>query len=238
MSENSIYRLDPSAFVTVRRRMLLRILTAGPVLLAGVWFLDGRLKPDRNLFDFLFLPVILSVVTYQTIRREQRKWEALVLEFRGDTLVRTLPDHRALEIIPEQVASLTESTTGLLIKVNDSNEGLFVSSGLVDYAEFRSKLLTWVPQIAVVKRESSLFQNVRQILFCVLLAFGIFGSPLYLMSLKKREFVVPLSFLCFAATLALILYARRSPHFPISKRNVVWVLLLVPLFPLFSLLLR
>ena len=238
MEDTAYYRLNPSMFDAVRNAMLRRVAAVSPLILAAIWFFDGHRRPNRDFFDFIGLPLILAFVTYQSIGRERAKWKALVFELRSDRLMRILPDHTPIEVMRNEVTAVVESSKGLVIKTSSRQKNLFVSSGLVDYSEFRDRLSAWVPVTSFVPEKGSIMRVFFRVLFCFVFVLAAFGTPLYLTLATPGRVVIPLSLASFGIVLTMMVYARRSPHFPISLRNRVWFLLVIPLFPLLSFVLH
>jgi hypothetical protein len=104
-----IYQLDPTRFAGLRRSMILRMAILGALIVAGVWYMDGRVV----VFDFVGVPAILASVVYNSLRRERKNWNTLVLEFSAERLIRRLPDFPPLEIAPTEVTKIVESTRGV-----------------------------------------------------------------------------------------------------------------------------
>jgi len=221
------YQMDPLLFAGFLRGMIMRLVLFGPVIIAVIWFLDGRVSPRRNVFDFIFLPFILAVVGYQSIKRERAKWDSLLLEFRDGSLVRKLSDYPALEVSPSEVATITESSHGITIRIDSRLKTLFVNAGLLDYEDFRRQVVAWAPGKMVPSTTSvrSLLGAAAAILWCA----SIVGGPLYLIHTPHRELVLPLGLGLTVGMAATILYNWRSPNSPISIRYTVWILLLLPL---------
>jgi len=231
--QSRTYRLAPSRFAGLRRRMIIRLVLICPVIIAVIWFLDGRVSPRRDIFEFIFLPFILVVVSYQSIKRERAKWNSLVLEFRGEILVRSLADYPPLEISPNDVATITELSHGIGIRTNSRLKSLWVNKELHDYDDFREQLRAWVPTAKVVQGTRS----VRSLLAATaagLWCLAIFGGPLYLMYTPHRELVLPLGLGVTAGMAATLLYNWRSANIPISTKYTMWILLLLPLLAMYT----
>jgi hypothetical protein len=218
------YRMDPARFARMRRRMLARLAVVAPFLVVVGWYLFGHLSRGRDLFDFIVLPVTLAWETYQAVQRERGKWNSLVLEFRGDNLIRTLPRYPTLEIAPSEVTAIVEFSGGIIVRTNSRGKTLIVSDDLLGYDNFRNRLAAWVPKINLVRRAPSLM-GFASMLWCVL----IFGGPLYLMYTPHRELILPLGIGLFIGMAATVWYYQRSPMMPTSFRKASWVLLLLPL---------
>jgi hypothetical protein len=227
------YRMDPARFVELRRRLLTRLVLVGPVIIVFIWFLDGHLSPTRDIFDFIFLPFILAVMGYQSIRRERERWNSLILEFRAGILTRTVTDYPPLEISPNEVTAIAELSHGIGIRTNPRLKALWVNKELLDYDDFRKELRTWAPTAKVVQRTKSvrsLLTSSAPVLGCL----AIFGGPLYLMHTPHQELVLPLGLVLTAGMVAMLLYNRRSPNTPISIRYTMWILVLIPLLAMYA----
>lgn len=213
--------------------MLTRIALVGPIILAGIWYLDGRLDRRRNLFDFVGLPAILAWVAYRQIQREGKKWNSVVLEFRGESLIRTLPDFPLLEITRSEVTTIVESAGGICIRTNSRRKALVVSTDLLDYSDFRNRLAAWAPVANLVPPSPSSRSSIMGIvsaLCCMLLL----GGPLYLVYTPHHELILPLGIVLFIGMAAMIWYYHDSPDMPTSFRKTSWILLLLPLLATIS----
>lgn len=228
------YRLDPEGFAEIRRRILIVFGPLAPLVIAFVWHFDGRLHPDRNLFDFILLPIILVWSTYTSTRRARRGWESLRVEFRMGMLIRKRPGYPDLELAPGNVTGIAESAKGMLIATKSHFKRLFISRHLVDYEDFRGNLSAWAPEVKIVPAARSLWGgivSVASVVGCMCL-FG-FG-PLYLLGTPHREWVVPLGIALCLANLAMILvFMFRSPEMPHSFRYTAWILPALPLLAMF-----
>lgn len=227
------YRLEPARFAGLRRRMIIGVAIVGPLMLAGIWYLDGRFESKHRLFDFVFLPLMLVWVSYRSIQRERRKWDALVLELSDACLIRRLPDFPPLDMVPNAVTTIVESSRGINIQTNSRLKTLFVSNGLLDYDDFRSRLAAWAPTARVVQATPSVRASitaVASVLWCILM----FGGPLYLMYTPYRELVLPLGIGLVIGLVATILYYQGSPNMPSSAKYGLWVLLLLPLLAIIT----
>jgi hypothetical protein len=222
------YRLNPARFAKVRRRMITGLAVVAPLLLAGVWYLDARLDKGRKFFHFVGMPAIVGWVTYRQFQRERKKWDSLVLEFRNDKLIRTLPDFPVLEIAPSDVTTIVESSAGIWIRTNSRRKALAVSRDLLDYDDFRSRLAAWAPMAKVVQPSPSsrtFIMGIVSVLWCVL----IFGGPLYLMYTPHHELILPLGVGLCIGMVGTIWYYHRSTDMPTSFQKRSWILLLLPL---------
>ncbi len=205
-----------------------------PLVIALVWHFDGRLHPDRNVFDFIGLPMILVWSTYSSIKRARRGWESLRVEFRMGRLIRKRRGYPELELAPGDVTRIAGSAKGMLIQTKSYFKRLFISKHLVDYEEFRANLSAWAPEVGIVPAARSLWSgilSVASVLGCMCL-FG-FG-PLYLMGTPHREWVAPLGIGLCVANMALILVLMwRSPEMPSHFRYTAWILPALPLLAMF-----
>ncbi len=95
--------------------MITRLAVVAPFLLIAVWYLSGRLGRGRDVLDFIVLPATLVWETYRAVQRERDKWNSLVLEFRGDSLFRTLHRYPLLEIAPSEVTAIEEFSAGIIV---------------------------------------------------------------------------------------------------------------------------
>jgi hypothetical protein len=135
-----------------------------------------------------------------------------------DRLLRVIPGHPLLEINQGEITSIIESSKGLFIKTASRKKALFVSSGLVDYPDFRGRLEGLVPRIHIFKQTEShpIFAYVRRVFFCFALAFAAFGLPLYATSFSRWQIILPASLfsLTVVFSYALLLNAvSRSSFF-------------------------
>jgi hypothetical protein len=203
----------------------------GPLLLAAIWYLDGRFDARRDTFDFVGLPVILVWVSYRGLQRERKNWDSLALDLRGDSLIRRLPDYPPLEISPNDVTKIVESSHGLTIRTTSRQKTLLVSEGLLEYDEFRARLLAWAPTAKVVHPPSSVLTSITALATC-LFCTAMFGTPLYLLMYVPQKLVLPVGIAITACFLLAILYYQRSPHVPVSTRKMAWILLLFPILGL------
>jgi hypothetical protein len=227
------YALDPTQFAALRRRVTIAIATAGPLMIAGVWYLDGRVSPRRDLFDFVFLPLIAAWAAYRQIQREREKWTSLVLELRGDCLIRTLPGFPTLEIRATEVTEIIESARGILIRTESRMKCLFVNRSLLGYEDFRAKLTQWAPGTRMIQAVPSFLgpiKNAGEVLACFLL----FGGPLYLMYTPHRVVILPFGIALMISFIVMILYYQRSPNMPSSFRKSAWVLVALPLLAMIT----
>src|SRR5437660_6965481 len=170
--------------------MLARLALAGPLFMGGIWYFDKYFRAQRDRFDFIFLPLIFVYVSYRVIAMEKEKWDSIVLDFCSDRLLRRLPHYPDLEVRREEVTTIRESSRGLTIKTISRPKALFVSSGLADYDDFRNRLFAWVPMAKVVASRDSSASNCLTVLFCFALAFGLFGTPLYVMHTTHRALII------------------------------------------------
>ncbi len=216
--------MDPAGFARMRRRMITRLAVVAPFLLIAVWYLSGRLGRGRDVLDFIVLPATLVWETYRAVQRERDKWNSLVLEFRGDSLFRTLHRYPLLEIAPSEVTAIEEFSAGIIVRTDSRGETLIVSGDLLGYDDFRNRLAAWAPMVNVVGRSSPI-RGVFSMLWCAL----IFGGPLYLMYTPHRELILPLGIGLFIGMAAMVWYYQRSPMMPTSFRKTSWILLLLPL---------
>lgn len=230
------YRLDPRGFDEVRRRILVVVGPLAPLVIALVWYVDGRLYPDRSFFDFVALPIILVVSSFSSVRRERQNWESLRLELRNDKLIRKRQGYPDLEFAPGDVTRIAESPKGLIVETKSHFKRLFISKHLVDYEDFRANLSAWAPEVAIVPAGRSLWSgilSVASLLGCICL-FGL--GPLYLMGTPHRGWVVPLGIaLCLANVAMILVLMLRSPEMPNDFRYAAWLL---PALPLLAMLLR
>jgi hypothetical protein len=187
------------------------------------------LQCKARLVRFCILTVHFCFGGIPDDRKGEKELYSAALEFRSDRLIRRLPDYPDLEVRPNEITTIKESAKGLTIKTVSRPKALFVSSGLIDYDDFRNRLFAWAPMAKVVASRDSLASNFLTVLFCFAVAFGLFGTPLYVMYTAHRALIIPLSLTSFLAILGMIVYSRRSPHLPISSRNTIWILLLLPL---------
>jgi len=229
------YRLDPSGFDEERRRILVVLGPLAPLLIALVWYFDGRLHPDRGFFDFIVLPIILVWTSFRSVRRARRGWESLRLELRTDKLIRKRSGYPDLELAPGDVTRIAESRRSMVIETASHFKRLVINRHLLDYEDFRANLRAWAPEVEIVPAVRSLrtwILSVASVLGCICL-FG-FG-PLYLMDTPHREWVVPLGIALCLANLALILvFIFRSPEMPSRFRYLAWILPALPLLAMFS----
>lgn len=223
------YRMDPACFAKMRRTMIIRGALLVPLLLAVSWYFDARLDRSRDFFDFVGLPAILVWIVYKGVQRERDKWNSLVLEFRGDSLIRTLPGYPLLEIAPGEVTAMAESYGVFIVRTNSKRKTLIVSSDLLAYDDFRNRLLAWAPTVKVVRRSPSI-TGILSMLWCVL----IFGGPLYLMYTPHHALILPLGIGLFIGMAGMVWYYQGSPMMPTSFRKTSWILLLLPLFATIS----
>jgi len=207
--------------------MISVVAVVTPLLIAGIWYLDGRLKPDRNIFDFLLAPIIAVLTAYRSIQREKNKWDSIVYEFRAGTLVRELPDYPPLEITPGEITKIVESDHGITVQTSSRLRWLPVPRALIGYADFRNRLVVWAPTVEVIRAARSL-KSVIQSVAAVLVCVALFGGPFFLMYTSHRELVLPLGTALTAGFVAMILYYRNSPHVPTSFRMTAWILLALP----------
>ncbi|MGE5322686.1 MAG: hypothetical protein ACM3SW_07485 [Actinomycetota bacterium] len=229
------YRLDPQGFDEVRRRILIVLGPLAPLLVACVWYFDGRVQPDRSLFDFVLLPLILVWTSYRSVRRARRGWESLRLELRTDKLIRKRQGYPDLELAPDDVTRIVESPTGIVLETGSRFKRLFISKRLLDYEDFRANLIAWAPAGKMAPAE-------RSILKWILSAVSVLGlmclfalGPLYLTGTSHRELVVPLGIaLCLANLAVILVLMLRSPEMPTSFRYTAWILPALPLLAMFS----
>ena len=233
VAQSRIYQLDPARFPGFRRRMVARMAVVTPLLLAGIWYLDGRVESRRDLFDFVGLPAIIAWVGYRSIQREREKLDTLILEFRSGHLVRELPDFPRVEIAPNEVTKIVESTQGIMIKTNSRLKFLFVNRGLLNYDDFRSRLAIWAPSTEVAQATPSVLTFIKSVA-SVSLCIALFGGPLYLMDTPYHKLILPLGIGLTAAFAAMIGHVQHSAYFPISLRRKAWILLALPLLAMFS----
>jgi hypothetical protein len=223
------YRMDPARFARMRRRMITRLAVVAPFLLIAVWYLSGRLGRGRDVLDFIVLPATLLWETYRAVQRERDKWNSLVLEFRGDSLVRTLHRYPLVEIASSEVTAIEEFSAGIIVRTDSRSKTLIVSRDLLGYDDFRNRLAAWAPMVNVVGRSSPI-RGIVSMLWCAL----IFGGPLYLMYTPHRELILPLGIGLFIGMAAMVWYYHRSPMMPTSFRKTSWILLLLPLLATIS----
>lgn len=223
------YRMDPTRFVTMRRTMIVRAALLLPLLLAVCWYFDARLDHSRNVFDFVGLPLIMAWVVYKGVQRERDKWSSLVLEFRDNSLIRTLPGYPLLEIAPSEVTRMVDFSGGIIVRTESRRKTLIVGSDLLGYEDFRNRLVAWAPTAKVEQRNLSL-RGIISVLGCIL----IFGGPVYLMYTPHHELILPLGAASFAGMVTIILYSQGSPNVPTSVQKTSWVLLLLPLLATIS----
>jgi len=228
------YRLDPRGFDEVRRRMLILLGALAPLVIAVVWYFDGRLHPDRAFFDFVGIPIIVVWTTYSSVRRARKNWELLRLELRTDKLICKRPGYPDLELAPEDVTRIAESPKGMVIETKSQFKRLFISKRLLDYEDFRANLTAWTPLVSIVPAARSIRAwvfSVASILGCMCL-FGL--GPIYLIGTPHRELVVPLGIaLCLANVAMILLFMLRSPEMPTSFRYTAWILPALPLLAMF-----
>ena len=141
-----IYQMDPAGFAKFRRSTIVRSAIFTPLMIACIWYLDGRSTPRRDSFDFVGVPAILAWTIYRSIQREREKWDTLLLEFRGDVLVRKLPDFPPLGITPSEVTKIVESTHGITIKTSSRQKFLLVRRGKAGW------ILPALPLLAMISR--------------------------------------------------------------------------------------
>jgi hypothetical protein len=225
----SIYQLDPERFAGIRRSMIIRIGVGLPLVLAVIWYMDGRTKPSRDLFDLVGLPAIIAWTSYRSIQREREKWNSMVLEFRDGMLVRRLKDFPPLEIAPSEVTKIVEAARGITIRTNSGPKYLYVNRGLLDYEDFRTRLAVWAASAEVVQATPSALTIIKSgasMLMCI----ALFGGPLYLIYTPYHRLILPLGLVLAIGFVAMILYYQRSPNMPTSFRRTSWILVALPLF--------
>jgi hypothetical protein len=229
------YRLDSRGFDEVRRRILIVLGPLAPLLIAFVWYFDGRLHPDRGFFDFILLPILLVYTSFKSVRRERRGWESFRLELRGDRLIRKRKGYPDLEVAPGDVTRIVEARRGMVIETASHLKRLVISKHLLDYEDFRANLRAWSPAVEIVPAKKSLrtwILSAASVLVCMCL-FG-FG-PLYLMGTPHREWVVPLGIgLCLGNLALILVFMFRSPDVPSHFRYLAWILPALPLLAMFS----
>jgi hypothetical protein len=223
------YQLDPERFAGARRSMIIRIAVAVPLVLAVIWYMDGRAKPGRDLFDLVALPAIIAWTTYRSIQRESEKWNSMSLEFRDGMLVRRLKDFPPLEIAPNEVTKIVEAARGITIRTNSRPKFLYVNRELLDYEDFRNRLAVWAVSAEVVLATPSavsIIKSVASMPICI----ALFGGPLYLIYTPYPRLILPLGLVLVIGFVAMILYYQRSPNVPTSFRRTSWILVALPLF--------
>ena len=231
-----LYQMDPARFAKFRRSMIVKSAIFAPLMIACIWYLDGRATPRRDLFDFVGTPAILAWTIYRWIQSEREKWDTLLLEFRDGTLVRRLPDFPTLEIAPGEVTKIVESTHGIMIKTSSRRKFLLVSRWLLDYDDFRSRLAVWAPSTEIVRAAPSIPAFIKSSV-SVVMCIALFGGPLYLMYTPYHKLIVPLGLGLVVGLAAMTLYYYRSPNVPISFRKAGWILPALPLLAMISRLL-
>jgi hypothetical protein len=223
------YRMDPARFARMRERMITRVAVVVPPLLAVVWYFSGGLGKGRDILDFIVVPATLAWELYRAVQRERDKWDSLVLEFRGDSVIRTMHRYPLLEITASEVTAIVEFSGGIIVRTNSRGKTLIVSGDLLGYDDFRNRLAAWAPMVNVAERAPAI-RSILSMLSCALL----FGGPLYLMYTPHRELIIPLGIGLFIGMAGMIWYWQRSPMMPTSFRKTSWILLLLPLLATIS----
>ena len=228
------YRFDPSGFDEVRRRMLIVAGPLAPLVIALVWYFDGRIHPNRSFFDFIVLPIIVVWTTYRSVRRARKEWESLRVEFRMSKLIRKRQGYPDLEFAPGDVTRIAESPKGMVIETESPFKRLIISKHLLDYEDFRADLRAWAPAVSIVPARRSIrawILSVASVLgFMCLFTLG----PVYLMETSHRELVVPLGIaLCIANLAIFLVFMLRSPEMPSHFKYGGWIFPALPLLAMF-----
>jgi hypothetical protein len=218
------YRMDPTRFARMRRTMIIRAALFAPLFLAGMWYFELHTGLNRGIVAFVSVSVILAWEFYRSVRREQDKWRSLVLEFRGNNLIRTLPGYPVLDIAPSELTTIVEFSGGIIVRTKSRRKTLIVGRDLLGYDDFHNRLAAWAPIVKVMRRKPS-FRGVVSILWCALM----FGGPLYLLYTPHREFILPLGIVLITGMAAMVLYYQDSPIMPTSFRKTSWILVALPL---------
>ncbi|HEU5414158.1 MAG TPA: hypothetical protein VFW31_10390 [Candidatus Angelobacter sp.] len=214
--------------------MLIVLGPLAPLVIAFVWYFDGRIQPNRSFFDFVGLPIIVVWSTYSSVRRARKEWETLEVEFRMGKLIRKRPGYPDLEFAPGDITRIVESHKGMVIETGSHFRRLFISKHLVDYGDFRADLRAWAPSVSIVPAERSIRAWVLSVA-SVLGGMCLFGlGPIYLMGTSHRELVVPLGIaLCLANFAFILVFMLRSPEMPSRFRYTGWILPALPLLAMF-----
>jgi len=200
-----------------------------PLILAVLLYLLWHSNSQNPIFLSAFLAVLCIWLAYTALKDQRTDWNSLELRFEDGKLTRTATRYPVLSLVPSDVATISESKGGITIKTRDRFRTLFVSRKIVDYDRFRADLTSWVPTVPLADHGRSLWDYLHAALLVSACALT-FGGPLYLASVVRgRSNVLVLGIVLFLSTLGLVIYVRRSPYLPITARNRIWFLLVLPI---------
>lgn len=142
------YRLDPQKFAKEKRSIV--FLYGIIILILLIIFILVFLKNELNVFTLLLMLVLVGMLIYTAIRSvKQRRlfFEGYLLELDDNQLRQIQPGYPELIINRNEIQSIQEIHSGLIISTQKAVRLLGITKDLPDqdYQEIKAVLTSWLP---------------------------------------------------------------------------------------------